>query len=79
MLNGIRVTVRASAIRRLCLPIIAHFMTTPLTFVRQSLQVSRCEAKPERELIASDFTAAHKLAFDMCVVDANPRMMMHSR
>lgn len=34
-----------------------------LTGIR--ISVSRCSAKPMRELVPSDFTAAHKLAFDV--------------
>jgi 1-phosphatidylinositol-4-phosphate 5-kinase len=33
-----------------------------LTGIR--ISVSRCMAKPSRELVDSDFTASHKLAFD---------------
>ena len=54
MLTGIRIAVRftghqASLFRG------SHYLT----------QVSRCQAKPTREITAADYTAAHKYSFDM--------------
>jgi hypothetical protein len=61
MINGIRVTVRVGRLQP------RTRVGAPRTdrVHRYGRQVSRCQAKPGREPVASDFTAAHKLAFDM--------------
>ncbi|KAJ3361319.1 Phosphatidylinositol-4-phosphate 5-kinase [Kappamyces sp. JEL0680] len=41
-----------------------------LTGIR--ISVSRCNAKPKREVVAQDFTAAHKLAFDVTGNEMTP-------